>query len=674
MSEGIATLVHAPGSVPMMGNTTMRRIFRGKVGGFVVFLVIAGLVAGGLGWVTAAALRLEREQMQARADAEFTQKLHVALWRLDSRVAPALALEDNRPYNHYSAVFVPTVALRNDGIAWEHGAVIEPSPLLHADLPDWMRVHFQADEESGWQSPQVPYGALRRRLFNPQAHVPQCNDSDDRRRLLNELEKAVPATTLLASIKERGAAPTVHDITLVPVANPWDNSPPNNDAQQPQAREQQAGAQVSPAYGTPNAGGNTRGESSKRFELGSQVKNEVQPASPKDDRDVAWNTLCGGVGWFRSGQQKPTGSELVSVRVRPLVPLWLAGDGGEPRLLLVRLVGLQDKEFSKEVCQGVALDWPKLRSLLVGQVTDIFPEADLQPVLPGAPADPERTMSTLPVQLVPGPAAAAPEVPAWTPLRIGLALAWTAALVALLAVGLGGWSLLDLSERRIRFVSAVTHELRTPMTTLRLYLDMLTGGLVKDDKQKEEYLHTLNAETDRLNRLVSNVLDFSRLESQTPRLNKVTVTLAALLEGVRETWQGRCQGVGKELIVETTAPAETLIDTDVALAQQVLGNLLDNACKYSKGAADPRLWLRAAAEGGRLVLEVEDRGPGVAAGERRSIFRPFRRGRGADVTAGGVGLGLALAERWAQLLGGRLTLCAAPEGGGACFRLELPIS
>ena len=74
------------------------------------------------------------------------------------------------------------------------------------------------------------------------------------------------------------------------------------------------------------------------------------------------------------------------------------------------------------------------------------------------------------------------------------------------------------------------------------------------------------------------------------------------------------------------------------------------------------------------MIEVEDRGPGVAAGERRSIFRPFRRGRGADVTAGGVGLGLALAERWARLLGGRLTLCAGPEGCGACFRLELPLA
>jgi len=655
---------------------TMRRLFRGKAGALAVFLLVAGLVAGGLGWVTAAALRLEREQLQARADAELTQKLHLALWRLDGRVAPALALEDNRPYNHYSAVFVPTTALRHDGTAWPHGAVIEPSPLLHADLPDWMRVHFQADEESGWESPQVPYGMLRRRLLNPQAHVPQCNlDTEDRRRLLEELEKAVPAKALLATIKERSAPPAVHDVTLVPIANPWDNNGVfNNDTQQPEPQVKQAGGQANAPYAGQNAQPNGKAESSARFGMRSQVQSERNTSSRKDDREVAWNTLRrSGAGWFLSSPQDPAKSEEVNVHVSPLMPLWLPADGGEPRLLLARLVRLEDQEFSKEVCQGVVPDWPKLKALLREQVADIFPEADLQPVLPGTPADAERTMSALPVQLVTDPSAGAPADPGWTPLRIGLALSWTAALVALLAGALGCWSLLDLSERRIRFVSAVTHELRTPLTTLRLYLDMLTGGLVKDEKQKEEYLHTLNAETDRLNRLVGNVLDFSRLENQTPRLNKAPVTVAALLEGVRDTWQGRCQGAGKELIVETTAPAETLLDTDVALAQQVLGNLLDNACKYSRGAADPRVWLRASAEGGQLALQVEDRGPGVAAGERRSIFRPFRRGKGADVTAGGVGLGLALAERWARLLGGQLTLRAGPEGAGACFRLELPV-
>jgi two-component system sensor histidine kinase KdpD len=104
----------------------------------------------------------------------------------------------------------------------------------------------------------------------------------------------------------------------------------------------------------------------------------------------------------------------------------------------------------------------------------------------------------------------------------------------------------------------------------------------------------------------------------------------------------------------------------------VLGNLLDNACKYSRNAEDRRLWVRARRQGEQLVLEVEDRGPGVPPGEQRAVFRAFRRGQGA-MSTGGVGLGLALARRWTYLLGGRLTL-GTPEGvSGACFRVELPV-
>src|SRR5207253_10770337 len=103
--------------------------------------------------------------------------------------------------------------------------------------------------------------------------------------------------------------------------------------------------------------------------------------------------------------------------------------------------------------------------------------------------------------------------------RAGI-IAWGATLLALAVVGLSGWSLLDLSERRFRFVTAVTHELRTPLTTLRLYLDMLTSGFVREEERKAEYLQTLHQESDRLHRLIGNVLDFARLEKQRPRLER----------------------------------------------------------------------------------------------------------------------------------------------------------
>src|SRR5438552_1297450 len=108
----------------------MRSWFR-KTGGLMAFLAIAALVVGGLAWVTDAALRLEDEQRQDRAQAEVYEKLRLALWKLDSRISPVLAREDSRPYNHYSAIFAPSLALHNSGQPYQPGTVLEPSPLLN---------------------------------------------------------------------------------------------------------------------------------------------------------------------------------------------------------------------------------------------------------------------------------------------------------------------------------------------------------------------------------------------------------------------------------------------------------------------------------------------------------------------------------------------------------------
>src|SRR5262249_36791328 len=150
----------------------------------------------------------------------------------------------------------------------------------------------------------------------------------------------------------------------------------------------------------------------------------------------------------------------------------------------------------------------------------------------------------------------------WSPLRVGLGLSWAAALVALAAVGLGGWSLLDLSQRRIRFVSAVTHELRTPLTTLRLYLDLLVHGIVHEERQRAEYLRTLCAETDRLSRLVNHVRDYSRLEHQDPRVNRACLEVGEILNQFRDTWELRCREADKELIIEDRLPAGATLSTD----------------------------------------------------------------------------------------------------------------
>src|SRR5439155_26834845 len=144
----------------------------------------------------------------------------------------------------------------------------------------------------------------------------------------------------------------------------------------------------------------------------------------------------------------------------------------------------------------------------------------------------------------------------------------------------------------------------------------------------------LHQGTERLKRLVGNVLGFSRLENQRPRLEKKMVAVADLLESVRAAWETRTADCGKQLVVDNPLEADVSLTTDLHLVQQILGNLIDNARKYSQGAEDPRVWLRAYRDGKQVALEVEDRGPGVSPGERQSIVQPFCPGRRSDVAAG----------------------------------------
>jgi signal transduction histidine kinase len=621
-----------------------------------VFLLIAALVAGGLGWATAESLKMEGQRRQSAARDKHAEKLRLALWRLDGKMAPLLAREDSRPYAHFTPLHAPIPALTNQMDIEEPGRIRLPSPLMEAELPPWMLLHFHVDAKSGWQSPQVLPEVLARKLSWPPSKLTLPNVTPERAELLQQISTRYPHGTLLAELKKRGELPTIAD----PSPDVWTNNPVNpgqptsNSAQNAQPANQPV-AQAPEIRGQQqmmNADQARQTDVYQRSKIANRGGKGAESYIDLDSITSSKNMSC----------------EIHEVKLSPMIPIWMPSAENPELLFFVR----RAQSGSRDVLQGVVLNWPELRDELLESVTDLFPDATLSPIQDGPAPLSERTMTALPIQLDPGPMPA-PRPPGWTPLRFGLCLAWVAAIVALLAVGFGGWSLIDLSERRIRFVSAVTHELRTPLTTLRLYLDMLSSGMVREEKQRDEYLATLCTESERLHRLISNVLDFARLEKQQAKPDPQPVTVTNLLEQLRATWQNRCDKAGKELIVETTLPPETTVRTDSALVQQIAGNLIDNACKYSRTAADRRVWLRAAPSGSRqIVFEVEDCGPGINSSERRSVFRPFRRGCSADVTAGGVGLGLALARRWTQMLGGRLDVCKGACAGGACFRLELP--
>ncbi len=634
----------------------MRSWLSGKRGGLLVFLGIAALVVGGLGWATLTALELEEERIitahtMAKERAEAAQRLEaerartalannlrLALWRLDSRMFTELAREASRPYHHFDAGIACRVAPPGKLAQEKPITVIELLPIPDAAAPEWMQRHFLIALESDWQSPQALREAIVKGLDLAGSKQVPAKDPAAQEKLLAELASNFSAPALWSYLRQQ-------DLNYA--------DPPGIPAQEFQPGQ---------AYGNDVAGRQQETQKIDKDTYLRQNRGRVEKGQGALQNSVLEN--------FKQGSPNQ-----VIAFPGPIVPLWLT-KGDARRLALARSIQLADRRVS----QVTLVDQPQLQAILAEEVQDLFPEARLTPVLDSEPEHPERAMTALPFELDPGPAPVlaalaippGPDLPTgWTPLRVGLALAWAAALVALLAVGLGGWSLLDLSERRIRFVSAVTHELRTPLTTLRLYLDMLTSGMVKDEARRKEYLETLNSESERLHRLVGNVLDFSRLENGQPRLEQKPIALGDLVEQVQSNWVARCHSAGKELAIESTVENGATLTTDAQLVQQILGNLIDNACKYSREATDPRIELRLARENGTVIFEVADRGPGIASVERRSIFRPFRRGRSADVTAGGVGLGLALAQRWARLLGGDLRL--VPAAQGARFRLELPL-
>ena len=321
----------------------------------------------------------------------------------------------------------------------------------------------------------------------------------------------------------------------------------------------------------------------------------------------------------------------------PIQAAWI-----DEALILGRRVRVGQATF----LQGCWLDWDAIRSELLGTVSDLLPNANLEPVRT-ADETPTRRLAALPARLVIRPAPAEAE-PTWSPVRLSLWIAWACLTVAAGAVALLLGGALSLSERRGTFVSAVTHELRTPLTTFRLYTEMLSEGMVGDPEARGSYLRTLRAEADRLGHLVENVLSFARLERGRSIDRRDLLTARDLVDRVRPSLAARADRGGMELAIGEDVP-DARIRTDASVVEQVLANLVDNAAKYANGASDRRIHSTSRPRG--RAWRCRSGTTARACPERavRRLFRPFSKSAlDAAHSAPGVGLGLALSRRLAR--------------------------
>jgi signal transduction histidine kinase len=634
------------------------------------FVACLLIVVAAVGWLSFRALEADNAETIARASATVEENSRLALWRMDSALAPLVTEESARPYYMYEPFYSVERVVGRTLPSKADRAVTLPSPLL-SDVPPQVLLHFQISAGQKFSSPRVLSAAQRQRA------VPQYLSAADVAAAASRLDEI---SQIFAPPKLLAMLPVGPPAIAVPVAladaganigaNPANNvgansaNPANPTSQQATNPLQMAQAPNASPQLYPKAAPNESAEMQQQargnfeYQARSQILNSPANRLLGNEANGFQNNQAGINGNSNGGEAGPAGD----VRVGAMTPVWL-GD----QLVLARRVTVD----GRDIMQGCLLDWPAIRQQLLASIRDLLPEAGLWPVPLATPELQAHMLAALPVRLDIGSRTALPSE-GLSPVRQSLIVTWILMLLAAVAVASLLQGVMALSERRAAFVSAVTHELRTPLTTFRMYSEMLAEGMVAEEATRTRYLRTLQTEADRLTHLVENVLTYARVERGRPGRLIGPVDVGQLLDHGEERLASRAQLANLQLLIE----ADDNVRVSQALAdatavEQILFNLVDNACKYAATATDRTLHLTAERNGNRVLIRVRDHGPGISHDQRRALFQPFRKSaHEAALSAPGVGLGLALCRRLARDMGGNLQYEAA-AGGGACFTLEL---
>jgi len=642
---------------------------------WILFGLCLATVAPAMVWLTVRTVELDRarvemraEAEQARRKAELQDRIAAALWRMDWTLTPLIAQEVTRP----SFVYQPFLTASAAG--GKGGREKVPSPLL-TQPSEFVLLYFEASAEAGWSSPQAPGEADMPSVLAAGISAEGIARSRER---LAQLVAGVRYDQLLPLLPENLLPPIAADGPLaqvpgtvgapgtVAMAGDPENPPfPQTREQQEEPAPGEAGfvQQVDPP--PPDA----------QTIVAQQTRQQALPRQSRDEDQFARRNMS--VQNFARSQRAQQYSNAMflsdanAVREGVSRPFWI-----DSKLILARRLVVGEEVR----IQGCWLDWPRIRQLLVHEVADLFPRIELLPAAGDEPVPPGRLLATLPVQLAGLTTASLPDfslpvdaTSSLSVIRVSLVIAWSCLVLAAAAIAFVLRRVVALSERRAAFVSAVTHELRTPLTTFRMYAEMLSEGMVTGEEQRHTYLETLRLEADRLFHLVDNVLQYARLERGRNARRRVAIALDELRLRCVERIPERVRQANMTLL-EELAPEHALavVHTDPSAVEQILFNLVDNACKYAASAHDRRIHIRWSTSRESAFVRVTDHGPGIPAVRARRLFRPFSKSdQEAAQTAPGIGLGLALSRRLAKDLGG--TLSFESTAGGAQFVLVLPL-
>jgi len=252
--------------------------------------------------------------------------------------------------------------------------------------------------------------------------------------------------------------------------------------------------------------------------------------------------------------------------------------------------------------------------------------------------------------------------------NVGAAVGVVALALIALAITLyrDGSREMRAAAQKVSFVNHVSHELKTPLTNIRLYAELLEERIPDDDPKTRGHLAIIISESHRLSRLIGNILTFARQQKARPTLHPAAGAVDAVIADTLDKFRQVLEDAGLKVTCSAHAGRSMMLDADVLA--QILGNLFSNVEKYA--CAGQSLEVTSRQAGARTEIRVSDRGPGIPAGQGDAIFRPFVRLRD-KLTDGvsGTGIGLTIARDLARLHGGDITLERSDIG--ACFKVVL---
>jgi signal transduction histidine kinase len=243
-------------------------------------------------------------------------------------------------------------------------------------------------------------------------------------------------------------------------------------------------------------------------------------------------------------------------------------------------------------------------------------------------------------------------------------------LAGLFAIYRSARMVVELSERRTGFVSSVTHELKTPLTNIRMYIEMLDQGLAQDPEREQEYFRVLDSETARLGRLINNVLEFSKIESKNRKFNLQPGNFSEVIREAAGVMSEKIRQEGFNLHINADPALEFSHDREVMV--QVLINLMENSLKFGRTAPLREITLFARMDGDQVLVGVSDTGPGIPSQALKKVFEDFYRvDNSLTQTTRGTGIGLALVKKLVEAMGGKV-LAKNNTGPGCTIEIRMP--